>query len=173
MRNGIRTGWLVAGGVLSVVSVLTVALSAWFELRLPHRYDFAYPGSYDSSVIGTRTSDDEVTVVRSFVAPWVIVDVTGRIGVRVVPGTADRLSVSRKAAVPRVSHEINETWENGKTLRIRLECPETPSCLADYTLGVPPGVQVIMAAPSGKTAPCPLSGPETICRAPDPERHTE
>src|SRR4051812_42179009 len=108
MRNGVRTGWIATGGVLSVFVVLVVTLAVWSDLRLPHYYDFSYSGSYTSSLIDSRASKTTTTTVRSFTAPWVIVDATGRVGVRVVPGTAGRLTVQRKTTWPMVSHGISE-----------------------------------------------------------------
>lgn len=169
MRNGVRIGWIVVGGALSVMLVAVITVSVWVQLRLPHPYDFAYPGSYDSSLVSRQASESDAPTVYTLTSPWVIVDATGRVGVRVVPGAAGRLSVKREIAWPRASHGLRETWENGKTLRVRLTCSESEganeSCLADYTLGVPSGAKVMIATPSG-TEQCPLKATETICRYP-------
>ncbi len=169
MRNGVRTAWLAAGGVLSVSAVLAMALAVWADIRLPHDYDFTFPGSYDSSLLDRRTSET-TTTVYSLAAPRIIVDATGHVGVRVVPGTAGRLSVRREITWALESRGIEETWENGRTLRIRLSCPRDGrsaggACAADYTLSVPPDVKVVMATLSG-VVPCPRTAAETICRSP-------
>lgn len=137
-------------------------------IQLPRSYDFTFPGSYGSTRLDQRTS--EITTVYSLEAPWVIVDVTGRVGVRVVPGTAHRISVRREVTWSLGYRGIEETWENGKTLRIRLGCPEDggpegAACQADYTLAVPAGVDVRLATPSG-TVPCPPPASERDCRSP-------
>ncbi|GAA3137622.1 hypothetical protein [Streptosporangium carneum] len=164
MRKGVRTGWLVAGGLLSVSAVLGIALAIWAGIRLPRAYDFSFPGSYDSSVLEKRSS---VTTVYSLRAPMIIVDVAGRVGVRVVPGTPGRLEVRREVSGADGSYGLEEAWQDGRTLRIALDCPddgpEGGDCLADYTLSVPRGVEVLMATVT-RAVPCRLTASETVCR---------
>ncbi|MFF4990670.1 hypothetical protein ACFY19_26050 [Streptosporangium saharense] len=177
MRTGVRTGWIVGGGALSVALVLALAIAVWSEIELPRAYDFAYPGSYGSSLVESQeSSDGRDTRVYSLAAPWVIVDVSGPVGVSVTPGTAGRLTVERKVTPVLGSHMMRETWEKGKTLRVSLDCPgggppwePLSPCQADYALGVPPGVKVVVVTDSG-TVPCPLTpAARTVCRAPDAE----
>ncbi|MFD0890276.1 hypothetical protein ACFQ08_37520, partial [Streptosporangium algeriense] len=158
MRTGVRAGWVIVGGVLSVALVLTLAITAWNHIELPRAYDFVYPGSYGSSLIDSQKSPDgENTKVYSLAAPWVIVDVTGPVGVSVTPGTAGRLTVRQRFAPAQVSHRMREVWEKGKTLRVSLDCADYgppwassfQPCRADYALAVPPGVKVVVATRSG------------------------
>ncbi|MFF4411460.1 hypothetical protein ACFYY8_02965 [Streptosporangium sp. NPDC001559] len=176
MRTGVRAAWIVVGGALSVALVLGLAVTTWGQIELPRAYDFVYPGSFGSSLIESReTSDGESTKVYSLAAPWVIVDVTGPVGVSVTPGTAGRLTVRQKLTSTQVSRTMREVWEKGKTLRVDLDCPgygppwaPSPPCRADYTLAVPPGVKVVVVTRSG-TIPCPLTSERTVCRSPDAE----
>ncbi|WP_405147094.1 hypothetical protein OG589_06540 [Sphaerisporangium sp. NBC_01403] len=164
MRSTIRTAWIAVGGALTALTVIGMALWAWTDIRLPHDYDFAFPGSYDSSDLGRLTTETS-TVTYAITTPLVIVDATGRVGVRFVPGAAGRLSVRRELTWRDGDRRFSEAWESGRTLRVSLTCAGGSGCRGDYTLGVPPGVEVLLTTPTG-TVRCSPASPGAPCPPP-------
>ncbi|WP_157530056.1 hypothetical protein [Microtetraspora niveoalba] len=166
MRRAVRTRWIAAGAALTVSAVVGMAVAAWSEIRVPHGYDFSFPGSYESSVLDRSTTETR-TVTYAVTTPRIIVDVRGRVGVRVAPGVPGRLSVERETTWHGEPPSMRETWESGKTLRAEVTCPREagrvdPGCRAVYTLSVPPGVAVLVTTPDW-TMPCPPAAAEVTC----------
>ncbi|MFF3671942.1 hypothetical protein [Microtetraspora malaysiensis] len=166
MRRAVRTRWIVAGAALTVSAVVAMTLAAWSEIRVPHSYDFSFPGSYQSSVLDQRGTETR-TVTYAVTTPQIIVDVRGRVDVRVAPGVPGRLSVKRETTWHGGSPSMRETWESGKTLRVEVACPrdlgrEDPGCHTVYTLSAPPGVAVLVTTPGG-TMRCPPAAAEVTC----------
>ncbi|WP_285704587.1 hypothetical protein [Microtetraspora sp. NBRC 16547] len=161
-----RTRWIAAGAALTVSAVVAMALAAWSEIRVPHSYDFSFPGSYQSSVLDQKGTETR-TMTYAVTTPQIIVDVRGTVGVRVAPGVPGRLSVKRETTWRGGPPSMSETWEHGKTLRAEVSCPRDlgrtdPDCRTDYTLSVPPGVDVLVTTPDW-TMPCPPAAAEVTC----------
>ncbi|MEV0973875.1 hypothetical protein [Microtetraspora glauca] len=164
MRRNVRTGWIATGAALTVSAVVAMALGAWYRLPIPHGYDFSFPGSYDSSVLDQSATETR-TVTYAVTTPQIIVDVRGRVDVRVAPGVPGRLTAKRETTWHSGPPSISEAWESGKTLRVKVTCPGElgdPGCRTDYTLSVPPGVDVLVTTPDW-TMPCPPAATEVTC----------
>ncbi|WP_187406049.1 hypothetical protein [Microbispora tritici] len=166
MRRAVRIGWISAGAALTVSVVGAMTWAAWLEIRLPHAGDFSFPGSYRSSVLDQRGTETR-TVTYAVTAPRIIVDVRGRVDVRVAPGAPGRLSVRRETTWHGAPPSLSESWESGKTLRAEVTCSPGPGrvdagCRTVYTLSAPPGVGVLVTTPD-RTVPCPPAATEATC----------
>ncbi|GIH63672.1 hypothetical protein [Microbispora siamensis] len=166
MRRAVRTRWIAAGAALTVSAVVAMALAAWTEIRVPHSYDFSFPGSFESSVLDERSTETR-TVTYAVTTPQIIVDVRGRVDVRVAPGVPGRLSVKRETTWHGGSPSMSETWESGKTLRVEVSCSRDlgrvdPGCRTVYTVSAPRGVGVLVTTPDW-TMPCPPAAAEVTC----------
>ncbi|OPG05801.1 hypothetical protein [Microbispora sp. GKU 823] len=161
-----RTRWIAAGAALTVCAVVAMALAAWSEIRVPHASDFSFPGSYKSSVLDQRGTETR-TVTYAVTTSRIIVDVRGRVDVRVAPGVPGRLSVKRETTWHGGPPSMSETWESGKTLRVEVTCsrdlgPVDADCRTVYTVSAPPGVGVLVMTPDW-TMPCPPTASEVTC----------
>ncbi|MFJ2032198.1 hypothetical protein [Streptosporangium sp. NPDC087985] len=166
MRRAARTVWIVGGAALTVSAVLSMALAAWTQIRVPHGYDFSFPGSYQSSLLDQSATETR-TVTYAVTTPQIIVDVRGRVDVRVAPGVPGRLSVKRETTWHGGPPSMSETWESGKTLRVEVTCPGElgrvdPDCRTVYTVSTPPGVGVLVTTLDW-TMPCPPTPAEVTC----------
>lgn len=166
MRRAVRTRWIAAGAALTVSVVVAMASAAWKEIRVPHSYDFSFPGSFESSVLDQRGTETR-TVTYAVTTPQIIVDVRGRVDVRVAPGVPGRLSVKRETTWRGGAPSMSETWESGKTLRVEVTCsPDLGTvdsgCRTVYTVSAPPGVGVLVTTPDW-TRPCPPAAAEVTC----------
>ncbi|WP_204287483.1 hypothetical protein [Microbispora amethystogenes] len=163
-----RTRWIAAGAALTVSAVVAMALAAWSEIRVPHASDFSFPGSYRSSVLDQRGTETR-TVTYAVTTSRIIVDVRGRIDVRVAPGLPGRLSVRRETTWHGGPPSLSESWESGKTLRAEVTCSRDlgqadTGCRTVYTVSAPPGVGVLVMTPD-RTVPCPPATAEVTCAA--------
>ncbi|MEU0567334.1 hypothetical protein ABZ297_18390 [Nonomuraea sp. NPDC005983] len=166
MRRAVRVRWIVSGAALTVCTVVAMALSAWSEIRVPHSSDVAFPGSYQSSVLDQRGTETR-TVTYAITTPQIVVDVRGRVDVRVAPGVPGRITVQRETTWQGGSPSMSESWESGKTLRVEVTCSRDlgrvdPGCRTVYTLSAPRGVGVLVTTP-GWTMPCPPATAEVTC----------
>lgn len=167
MRRAVRTRWITAGAVLTVSAVVAMALAAWTEIRVPHSYDFTFPGSYESSVLDERSTETR-TVTYAVTTPQIIVDLRGRVDVRVAPGVPGRITVKRETTWHGGGPpSMSETWESGKTLRVEVTCARgpgrvNPDCHTVYTLSVPSATGVLVTTPDW-TMPCSPTPAEVVC----------
>ncbi|WP_432929592.1 hypothetical protein ACQPZZ_05635 [Microbispora sp. CA-135349] len=163
-----RTRWIAAGAALTGSVVVAMALGAWSQIRVPRSYDFSFPGSYRSSVLDQRGTETR-TVTYAVTTPQIIVDVRGRVDVRVAPGVPGRLSAKRETTWHGGPPSTSETWESGKTLRLEVTCfrdlgRADADCGTVYTLSAPPGVGVLVMTPD-RTVSCPPAVSEVPCAA--------
>ncbi len=131
-RNNARTAWLVAGGMLTALTVAFTALAAWAEITR------------------VRPSTETTLQPRAFTSPKIVVEATGHVNVSVVPGAAKRLGLERTLLWTRGRPVVTEEWD-GRTLRLDVRCPGGdrpggPTCRVDYFLSVPAETDVEAAS---------------------------
>jgi len=114
-----RTGWLLAGAVLTVIAVTVGPATAalWLARQLEtQRRTYELRGD----AFAVEFDDPDI---------------------RIVPGHAGELVVERSLAWSAGRPTVTEEWD-GQRLRISAECPRVPigpRCDVEYTLRVPPG----------------------------------
>jgi hypothetical protein len=145
MRSNVRTGWIAAGGALTVLAVLGVALAVWAEVTQP------------------STSYETVTrPPHSLTSSKVVVDATGPVNISIVAGVTGQLSMMRGLLWTGDRPGVTEEWE-GDTLRIGVTCLGKGSegetvCQADYTLTLPAATDVEARTPGGLVTATGVSG---------------
>jgi hypothetical protein len=119
----LRIVWLVAGGMLTVIAMLTGARAVWIGVG--------------------RLTMDTAAQRQSYAHPVsrIEVDVDGNLSL--AAGGADRVTVERQLEWSGPEPTIEETWV-GDTLRIVARCADSsgplwlrPECSIDYALVVP------------------------------------
>ncbi|MBB2908871.1 hypothetical protein FHS43_000117 [Streptosporangium becharense] len=135
-RSRARTVWIIAGTMLTALSVSFVTASIWVDATKPPRME--------------ETSSSS----KPFTAPKIVVDVTGHLDVHIVAG-ADGLLRTEQSLVwygdrPRYRPSVTERWE-GQTLRLDATCPHVNEhvCETTYTLALPADTHVEVTGRSG------------------------
>jgi Putative adhesin len=120
-----RTGWLMAGAVLTMIAVTLgpATVGLWLARQTETQHQ-AYQHAGGALTVESGEPD-----------------------IRVVPGRAGEVTVERTLVWAAGKPRVAEEWD-GETLRITAECsrsalarsPIGPRCDVDYTLRVPPDV---------------------------------
>ncbi|GLW10667.1 hypothetical protein Misp01_57950 [Microtetraspora sp. NBRC 13810] len=138
MRRNVRTGWIVASGLLTTLAVCGPAAAAWLDILSP-------PDTPRGFLLLSSTSSQTVEDVYRITSPEVVVDRTGQVEVAVARGPAGQITIRREVTWQGGPPDVQQFW-NGRQLTVKATCDpfasEETVCVTRYTLTVPPGVKV-------------------------------